>query len=331
MHSLAAHPPRRPASQAPALAASPGLDRRTFLKLSGLSCLAAAGLKAAAPAAAPGDFRFAFLTDIHVQPEKAAGDGFKQCLRAVHALAPKPDFMITGGDHVMDSLLAPRERIKVQWDLFHECWKQVELPAYHAVGNHDVGGWAEGSLVRPEDAEYGKRYFADRFGQGKTYRSFNHKGWHFVILDSIAHDPGTPRGFLGWIDDAQQAWLKEDLRQTPRGTPIVIVTHVPMFSVWSQMIADPRQGTNKQSLVNNAHVVRKLFAGHNVRLVLSGHGHLVERIELGGITYIQGGAVCGNWWRGPLQGRGEGFGEIVCRGDGSFDYAYHTYGWKAVA
>jgi 3',5'-cyclic AMP phosphodiesterase CpdA len=249
----------------------------------------------------------------------------------VKALAPNPDFIITGGDHVMDSLEAPRDRIKVQWDLFDECWKQVELPAYHALGNHDVGGWAQGSLVRPEDAEYGKRRFAERLGQGRTWRSFDHQGWHFVILDSIGHDPGTPRGFLGWIDDEQLTWLKQDLKTTPAGTPIIIVTHVPMFSVWTQMIDDPRKGTNKQSLVNNAHVVRKLFAGHNIKLVLSGHGHLVERIDFGGISYIQSGAVCGNWWRGPLQGNAEGFGAITCRADGSFMYGYKNYGWNVVA
>lgn len=306
------------------------MNRRAFLSLSGLSCLAAAtGMQAAAPA--PSAFDLAFLTDIHVQPEKGAGEGLKKCLAAVHALAPRPDFIMTGGDLVMDSLAAPRERIKVQWDLFHECWQQVELPAYHTIGNHDVGGWAEGSLVRPDDAEYGKRYFADRFGQGRTWRSFDHKGWHFVILDSIGHDPGTPRGFLGWIDDVQLDWLKQDLKGTPAGTPIILVTHVPMFSIWSQFSDDPRKGTDKQSLVNNAHVVRKLFPGHNIKLVLSGHGHLVERIEFGGITYIQSGAVCGNWWRGPLQGNAEGFGLVSCRDDGSITYSYRTYGWKAKA
>lgn len=230
----------------------------------------------------------------------------------------------------MDSLLSSRERIQVQWRLFDECWKRVQFRSYHVIGNHDVGGWAAESPLTAKDAEYGKQTFADRYGGGQTWRSFDHEGWHFILLDSIRHDPGTPRGFLGWIDDEQTDWLQKDLERTGRKQPIIVVSHIPFFSVVSQVQGDPRAGVNKQGLVNNAHVIRKLLARYNVKLLLSGHGHVLERIEIAGITYIQGGAVCGNWWRGPIFGYPEGFGVVTCRADGTFDFAYRDYGWKSV-
>lgn len=301
------------------------MNRRSYLQLSGAACLAAPFL--ARGAATADEFHFAFLTDIHLQPELGAGDGLKKCLAAVSALTPRPDFVITGGDLIMDSLATTRERIKVQWDLFDECWKQIEMPSHHTIGNHDVAGWSPKSPLLGTDADYGKSLFADRYGQGRTWRSFDHRGWHFIILDSIHRDEGTPSGFLGRIGDEQLEWLKNDLSKVGANTPVVVVTHIPFFSVIDQYKDDPRKELRKESLVVNAHDVRKVFEGHNVKLVLSGHGHVLERIEFCGISYIQGGSVCGAWWRGRLFGNPEGFGVVTCRADGSFGFDYRDYGW----
>lgn len=269
------------------------------------------------------------MTDIHVQPEKGAEAGLRQCLKAINGLADRPEFVITGGDLIMDSLDVSHERLKVQWDIFDEAMKTLELPVHHTIGNHDVGGWSAKSLIQPGEADYGKKLFADRYGQGRTYRSFDHQGWHFIQLDSIGQDAET-RDYLGWVDEEQQAWLKADLEKTGKTKPIVVVTHIPFYSVWGQMNADPRKGESPKGLVNNAHVLRKLLAPYQVKLVLSGHGHVLERIQFGATTYIQGGAVCGMWWKGPVFGNPEGFGAVTCRPDGSFDYDYHGYGWQVV-
>src|SRR5690349_14315289 len=87
------------------------VSRRSFL--GGSLAAAAAGLwlpsrevVAAEPAVATPEantgFRFVHLTDIHVQPELGASEGFAKCLKAVEALDPKPDFILTGGDLVYD-------------------------------------------------------------------------------------------------------------------------------------------------------------------------------------------------------------------------------------
>ena len=301
------------------------MDRRRFL---GTSLLA--GLAARAFAAAPEEesFDFAYLTDIHVQPELGAPEGFRQCLRAVNRLATPADFVLTGGDLIYDALDVGMDRIREQWKVFDECSKELALPVHHAIGNHDVVGWSAKSLVKPTDQDYGKKLFAERFGLARTYRSFDHKGWHFIILDSIGQNRETLE-YEGWIDDAQLAWLKQDLAAIGRKTPIVMVTHIPFYTTWHQVLKGPDHRLDGKAIVRNLHTFRKLFDDYNVQLVLSGHGHVVERIEIGQVTYVQGGAVSGMWWKGPVFGKPEGFGPVTCRRDGTWSWKYRDYGWKA--
>ena len=305
----------------------PTPSRRQFLKTASLAVTSLV-----LPAAEPpeGGFNFAFLTDIHVQPERGAGEGLVQCIDKVNKHPARPEFVLTGGDLIMDALDVGIDRISVQWKLFDECAKRFELPLHHTLGNHDVVGWSAKSIVRADDHDYGKKMFAERYGQGRTYRSFDHGGWHFIQLDSIGQNQET-RDYQGWIDEAQLEWFKKDLEAVGKTTPVIIVTHIPFYSVWHQILFGPGYKLDGKALVGNVHTFRKLFEGHNIQLVLSGHGHLVERIEVGSVTYIQGGAVCGMWWKGPVYGKPEGFGVVNCRPDGTWSYNYEGYNWKVRA
>lgn len=301
------------------------MHRRHFLTSAALATLAAR-LPAAAPAAA--EFQFAFLTDIHVQPELGAADGFRQCLAAVEQLSVRPAFILTGGDLIMDALEVGPERIRTQFSLFDECLKRTELPVHHTIGNHDVVGWSPRATVHPGEQDYGKKIFAERYGRGQTYRSFDHEGWHFILLDSIGQNKES-LDYEGWIDEAQLAWLRRDLAATGPLTPIIIASHIPFYSVWHQVLKGPSFALDGKALVRNLFSFRALFDAYNIQLVLSGHGHVVEKIEIGKVTYIQGGAVSGMWWKGPVFGKPEGFGTVTCRRDGSWAWQYRDYGWKA--
>lgn len=270
-------------------------------------------------------FRFVFMTDPHVQPERGAVAGTRQCIDAINGRTPA--FVITGGDLIMDALAVGPERLHLQWRLWDECMATLHCPAHHTIGNHDVCGWSPKALVKPGDADYGKKFFAERYGQGRTYRSFDHAGWHFVLLDSVGQNPDT-LDYKGWIDDEQAQWLKADLDRAGRKTPTVLVTHIPFFSVWHQALKGPAFALDGKALVGNVHTLRGWLKEYNIRLVLSGHGHLHERIELGGVTYLQGGAVSGLWWKGPVNGDPEGFVEVECRPDGTFRTQHLGYGWK---
>ena len=309
------------------------MNRRSVLHLAaGASGLAA--LPTIAQESQAKSFRFLFATDIHVQPERGAGDGWKQCIAKMNAVAAaastKADFLITGGDLIMDALEVGIDRARLEWTLFDEGLKTFALPAYHTIGNHDVVGWSSKAVVDPGHQDYGKKLFADRYGGGKTYRSFDHGGWHFVLLDSIGRNT-TTGDYEGRIDDDQLAWLEADLAKAGKETPVVLVSHIPFYSVWHQVVKGPSFALDGKALVANVFEFRKLLESYNVKLVLSGHGHVLEKIELGKTRYIQGGAVSGMWWKGPVHGNPEGFGVIECRPDGSFDFAYESFDWKVRA
>jgi 3',5'-cyclic-AMP phosphodiesterase len=298
--------------------------RRTLLRT---AALAAASPLIAAEAPAQ-SFDFAYLTDIHVKPELHAVEGFKLCLANVNALAKRPAFMITGGDLIMDALDVGIDRARLEFDLFDECMKTCELPVHHTIGNHDVVGWSSKAIVKPDHHDYGKKIFAERYGQGRTYRSWDHQGWHFILLDSVGQNTET-LDYQGWIDEAQLDWLKADLAAVGKTRPIIMVSHIPFYSVWHQVVLGPGYRLDGKALVGNVHLFRKLLDDYNIQLVLSGHGHVVERIEVHRSTYIQGGAVCGMWWKGPVYGRAENYGIVTCNPDGTWAWQYKAYGWKA--
>jgi 3',5'-cyclic AMP phosphodiesterase CpdA len=281
--------------------------------------------------AADGSFSFAHLTDIHVTPKLRATEGLRLCVQAVNALPQSTAFVLTGGDLIMDALEEESSYVREQWACFDDAMGALRLPAHHTIGNHDIGGWSHKARIHKNAPEYGKAYFSEKYGKGSTYRSFDHGGWHFIILDSVALDEASG-DYYGWIDDAQLEWLKADLAKTGKQTPIIVSTHIPFVSVWGQLNADPRRGEGPKGLINNGYIVRKVLGGFNVKLVLCGHGHVSERIELSHhnrTTFIQGGAVCGLWWKGKVAGNPEGFGVVTCSPDGSFTYEYRDYGWMA--
>jgi 3',5'-cyclic AMP phosphodiesterase CpdA len=308
------------------------LSRRTFLKQ---GAFATAGLAAATHIAAAAEtsprttFRFVHLTDIHVQPELGAERGFRKCIAHVNELRPRPDFVVTGGDLVMDCLKVDKSRIASLWRMYDDCCRDFDMPVYNTIGNHDIVGWADDSPVAPSDFDYGKKLFADRAGQGRTYSSFDFGRWHFVLLDSIGQKPGS-RDYFPMIDDEQIAWLKDDLSTVGAGKPIVFVTHVPFYTAYMQMALGPNSLPGEKSMVSNAYTLRKDLLKHDLRLVLQGHVHVRERIDYGKISYIQSGAVSGQWWKGPTLGEHpEGYSVIDVAGD-TFTHHFADYGWQAV-
>ena len=117
------------------------IARRNFLKLGAATAgLAALPNSSSAEEASPRKFRFAHLTDIHLQPELGAERGFRQCIAHVNELRPRPDFVITGGDLLMDALEVDKVRTLKLWKMYEECSRDFEMPVYNTIGNHDIVG-----------------------------------------------------------------------------------------------------------------------------------------------------------------------------------------------
>jgi 3',5'-cyclic-AMP phosphodiesterase len=304
------------------------IDRRTFLKTAAVASAAASfaptSLTLAADAA-PGSFDFVFFTDTHIQPELDAAHGCDMCFRKIAGL--RPEFAIMGGDHVFDALSVDRARANAVFDLYKRTEQTLQMPLHHTIGNHDVFGINIKSGASPSDPSYGKKMYEDRVG--RTYYSFDHKGWHLIVLDSI--QPTEDRMWQARIDDPQLTWLKDELNRAGATTPIIVTVHVPLVSAFATYAEKVTTGQKYNTLtVDNAPDVLAAFQGHNVVAVLQGHLHVNELVVLKNKQYILGGAVCGNWWRGVRMGYPEGFTMVSAR-DGRITTRYETYGFKAVA
>ncbi|WP_230769196.1 metallophosphoesterase family protein [Sphingomonas sp. Leaf4] len=300
------------------------MNRRHLLS----GALAAPLLLPAARAADRGraepSFRFAFVTDCHIQPELQAADGCRQCFRAV--ARGRYDFVIQGGDHVYDALEVDRARANRLMDLYVETEQAIGSKVHHVLGNHDCFGVFPTSGIAPSAPDYGKQYYIERFGP--TYYAFDHKGVHFVVLDSIGLTPD--RSYEGRIDPAQLAWLARDLAAQPKGTRIIVATHIPIVTALS--IYEPEEWTrtphNWTNVVNAREVLRVLRPYH-VIAVLQGHSHVAETVTLNGIPFITGGAVSGNWWQGSFLGTDEGYMDIAVDGDQVIS-RYRGFGFRSI-
>jgi len=299
------------------------LNRRELLKL---GAAGAAGLMLPGSAAdldGPPDFTAAFLADTHVHSLRRAPAGLKAAVEHAMTRPTPPELLLTGGDLVMDILDEGRTSADEQFDLFDAAFEGVGVPVHHCLGNHDCLGVYLTSGVPRKNPLWGKEYFLQRFGRQRTYTSFDHRGWHFVLLDSVAI---RGRDYVGWVDADQLAWLRRDLASTDK--PTVVAMHIPLLSnawEWEHGTAAPDP---KKAIVANCNdVIRALHKGP-VKLVLGGHLHINESWAFKGVEYANVGAVSGAWWRGPRDGFEEGYALLEFRGD-RVSWRYEDYGWDA--
>ncbi len=322
------------------------ISRRDMLAASGLASLGAAaglmlpGRALGAPSAprAPRagrtrSIRLAHMTDIHVQPEKRAGEGLAACLHHVQSQKDRPDLILTGGDTIMDCMDATYDRTMTQWDLWHAVMKSENaIPVESCLGNHDVFGWNKTkSRTTGDEPLWGKKMAEEMLKISKRYRSFDRAGWHFIVLDSVFP---SGDGYTARLDDEQMEWLKGDLAATRPGTPVFVISHIPIVAAcvyfFSKQFKDGKWQVPGSWMHEDARELAALFLKHgNVKLCVSGHIHLIDRCDFQGTTYLCNGAVSANWWKGKHQECGEGYALIDLYDDGTFDHSYVTYGWKA--
>jgi 3',5'-cyclic AMP phosphodiesterase CpdA len=266
-------------------------------------------------------FSFVFMTDIHITPELNAVPGFMQAITAANDL--HPDFIITGGDLIMDALGQKYSTADSLYNLYIQTSENFKMPVYNTMGNHEIYGIYSKSGADSNDPEYGEKMFEKRLG--KSYYSFLHKGWKFMILNSI--EDTKRNSYIGKIDDDQIEWIKEELKSTDKLTPIVISTHIPFITANTQKYMGTTVANDSAAVVYNAKEVIELFKGYKLKLVLQGHLHTVEDIYIDGIHFLTGGAVCAAWWKGPNRSFEEGFMKISVKNN-DLKWEYIDYGWN---
>jgi len=187
-----------------------------------------------------------------------------------------PAFGVTCGDIVDDTL-----------ELFADYTagvRAIGTPFFQVVGNHD--------LDVADGAVRSTRTFESHFGP--AYYSFNRGAVHYVVLQDVLW---LGNGYVGFLDEAQLAWLKSDLAYVEAGSTVVVFAHIPFQSTISERIGgkiapDEAQVTNRERLY-------ELLEPFRVHLITS-HTHDNHHTEHGGCEEHILGPVCGAWWNGPI-------------------------------
>jgi len=274
--------------------------------------------------------RFAHLTDIHVKPDMTAEAEMAKAFHHAQSIKPKVDFIINGGDSIMDSLDADKQKTKTQWDLFHSILKKENsLPIYHCIGNHDVWGWFIKNDKPEADPLYGKVWVVETLQMPKRYYSFTKDKWHFIVLDSTQLNPAG--GYIAYLDTEQLEWLKNELDQT-KDKFICFVSHIPILSICAGLFFDKTETNGDLKIQRNLMhtdfiALKKLFMQHpNIKVCLSGHIHLQDELDYLGVKYYCNGAVSGNWWKGSFQEFAPGYAVIELNSDGTSSRKMVEYG-----
>lgn len=307
------------------------MKRKTFLK----TTVAAVGSSFLPAWSLAGDqkkrgFRFAHVTDIHVKPGIVPETGMAKALQHVQKLHPQVDFVINGGDSIMDAMEADKEHTEIQWDLFHSILqKENSLPIYHCIGNHDIWGWFIKENRPESDKLYAKEWVLESLRMKNRYYRFTKLNWHFIVLDSVQLNPAG--GYIAYLDPEQLEWLKQELATIPKDEFVCIVSHVPILSICAALFFEKTEANGDLKIQRNLmHTdfmkLKKIFVQYpNIKVCISGHIHLQDELNYLGIKYYCNGAISGNWWKGSFQEFAPAYAVLEVKEDGSFSRTMVNY------
>ncbi|MHC4074190.1 MAG: metallophosphoesterase family protein [Planctomycetota bacterium] len=135
--------------------------------------------------------------------------------------------------------------------------KRLRFPSFDVAGNHDSGG----NSPSPTIHDWLKKR------HGALSYTFDRKGVHFVALyskyDESLNNPAQP------IAKDALEYLRRNLSKVPKGTPIVVATHLCFEAI-----------TNRDEFVD-------ALGDANVVLVLGGHYHKATVNKYRGINFVQ--------------------------------------------
>jgi len=249
-----------------------GVDRRGFLQCAawagtglvwsvsgGVPLSRAFGEEAALPGRRSADFTFVQISDTHFgfnkEPNKDPATTIREAIRKVNGLAEPPAFVLHTGD--ITHLAKPAE-----FDAAAEVLKGLRSEVFYVPGEHDV--------LSDETKPYLERYGKGTKGLG--WRSFDHAGVHFVGLVNVVNLRASGLGTLG---AEQLEWLKKDLEPLKDSTPVVVYTHMPLWTI------DEKWGWGTEDAAQALGYLRRFGSV----TVLNGHIHQIMQKVEGNITF----------------------------------------------
>lgn len=258
-----------------------GVSRRHFLGRAGAGLVAGllpVSLVRLSFAQATRNFTFGYISDAHIQHIR--GDrfvrrwdrGLKRAVAEANLLDPRPDFFVFGGD------LAQRGT-RAALDHGAEILGALRGKLYMVVGEHDY---------YLDMGEYWRKLY------GYEYYSFDHKDVHFIVLNSVrTHEDwinkwetparrmremallDNPNGSPFMVGERQLEWMRRDLAEQDKDTPIVVFSHAPLQKIY--------RGWNFWT--EEAEEIQQMLAPFRESNVIYGHVHQIQYNQIGHIAF----------------------------------------------
>jgi hypothetical protein len=230
---------------------------------------------------------FVQISDTHIGFSKPANPDpittLKETIGRIRALPRQPDFIVHTGD--VTHLATP-----AQFDQAKQLLADLPAPVFFIPGEHDI---VNGVDPRPFIAAFGK----DTKGDG--WFSFDLRGVHVIGLVNVVRLGDHGQGTLG---RDQLDWLKADLAGLSSSTPIVLLSHFPLWGLypeWGWGTADADEGFT--------HLAR--FGSVTA---LNGHIHQIQRKLEGKVQFH---AARSTAYPQPAPGVGPGPGPLTLPAD----------------
>ena len=205
-------------------------------------------------------FSFVQISDSHIGFNKSANPEPEKYLQLaidrIHAMPEHPSLVLHTGD--ITHLSKPQE-----FDTAAQILKGVGAPIFYVPGEHDT-----------LDEGGGKAYL-ERYGKntkGNGWYSFDQNGVHFIALVNVFNFEAGHEARLG-VD--QLKWLADDLIAVSNSTPIVVFTHIPLWSIYKAWGWGTEDGD----------IAIQLLRRFGSVTILHGHIHqVIQKVE-GNITF----------------------------------------------
>lgn len=198
----------------------------------------------------------------------------------------KAVFGISLGDLVGDDL-------SLQPD-YKEAIKQIGLPWYNVMGNHDMN--YDAKIDEHSDETYELNFGPNNF-------SFNYGKVHFIILDNILYpDPRDSKSYWGGLREDQLKFIENDLKFVPKDHLVVLSFHIPL-----------EDNNNEWFRVADRERLFDLLKDHPNTLSLSAHTHIQQQIFYGkdkgwkqekAHHEYNVGTTSGDWYSGEMNAQG---------------------------
>jgi plastocyanin len=162
-------------------------------------------------------FSFVQISDSHIgfnkEPNPTPHVTLQSAIDQIKALPNAPAFVVHTGD--VSQLSKPEE-----FDTAMQIIKGVGRDVHYIPGEHDTIN------------DNGVGFFTRFNGSAeKKWYSFDADGAHFVALVNVLD---LKAGGFGQLGHEQLEWLEKDLKGRSSSTPIVVLAHMPMWTVSSE-------------------------------------------------------------------------------------------------